>query len=1238
MKKGRFLSAFFVVFGGALTIFVINRIEPVKKELSELTDSAEIKTYLEEKLCELPAESEEAREMAGLYERVYLKSKGKTGRTETPGYFMEALKEIKIAFDGTSYKSNYRTEALTKADIRKRLFKTAGVEELPWIERRIANCSGRTQQLVIDPSDPDGSTWFAATIGGGVWKTTNFGRTWSNKTPQLTSLSTSTIDICRSNPNIMYVGTGMGFGRVVDLAGSGVWKSIDHGDSWFQLESTANNELLAAVNRLVVSPDDPNLVVVCSNDDYTSYGPNGGERKSGIFRTTDGGVTWSQVFDPDVTLGTATDNRVQHIVANPNNFNILYAAVNEVGVIKSTDAGATWFVSADNFADPRYIGSFNGSYQGISTRVELAVAPSNPNRVYAAVERTLGVAQLYMTKDGGNTWINVPDTGTNPNWFNQTATSGVAGAYTAGWFDNTIVVSPWDENVVYVGGVELYRIDVDDINNTRRAVEIAGTGVVHADHHDIDIIPVNKSTDSYIIVNSNDGGVAVSYDKGNTWEEIFGLGSNQFYGADKAPGLNAYIGGLQDNGTWVSSADAGTNSNWFHVLGGDGFEAVWHYYDVNKLIGGAQNSTLRKSTNGGVSWQTSFPGAEDEGAPFITKIASSNQDPELVFTIIGGGIKRSEDFGITWTDSQINGNWLGFRAFDNVEISIADPQIVWATSPLVAYPWLGRRGGIHVSSDGGLTFNEISQNFPYTVTESSGVGTHPYDPNTAFMLFSAAGTPKILKTTDLGNNWTDISGFTGESGVLNKINTSENESSNGFPDVATYCLLVMPYDTDILWAGTEIGLFISTDGGASWNIDDSGIPHVGIFSMFYQDGQVVVSTYGRGIWTVDLPELSDYEIPTITLAPRITSLYQQPTGEVLAKYEMRSPYDSTKLIVNGIMEKAFSANTDPISDEISFMVFKKDIYEVFIKSFKDRREYRSATRIVEATNQVAQNSYVNDFNSSLAAQDFEGERFSIRLVDGFSSRAIHSEHLYQASGEFTYRLKTPIVVASSEATIKYDDVALIEIGTSSDYTNPYFFDYVIVEGSKDGTIWVPLIDGYDSSFDPVWKSAYNTSIVNNNSLTAGNESMFRSHTIDLLNTYNPGDVIYIRFRLSSDPAAVAWGWVIDNLEIQGKINNAENEDTEIPRSYSLSQNYPNPFNPSTTIRYNLPISGNVKFTIYNSNGESVMTLVNKYQQAGNHSVRWNGKNQWGNLAVSGVYFYTLESGDFVQTKKMILVK
>ncbi|MCF7823031.1 MAG: T9SS type A sorting domain-containing protein [Candidatus Marinimicrobia bacterium] len=1161
------------------------------------------------------------------------KNRAKKVRAENPGVFLKALSEIKTAPDGTYYKPNYKQTELNmaKARLSKLESSSSSTTDLgrvassavTWIERGPGNVSGRARTVVMDPADANHRSGFVATVGGGIWKFAEDGAVWENKTPDLTTLSTTTLAMCTGNPDVMYAGTGMGYGRVVDLAGSGIWKTTDRGETWAQLASTANNELLPAINRIVVDPNNEHHVVVCSNGDYTSFGPNGGSRESGIFLSLDGGSSWDQTFYPDAVFGNTTDNRVQQIIANPENFNTLYASVNEVGVIKSVDGGETWTISADNFARAQDIGYGEGTYEGISTRTELAISRTDTARLYAAVERRFGVAKLFMSKDAGASWVEVVDVGSNPNWFNGGGESGATGAYTAGWFDNTIAVHPFDEDIVFVGGVELYRLTVNPLTNTRSSTLIASTGVVHADHHWLEMVPTGSST--FRIFNANDGGIAISDNAGISWRQVTGMGTTQFYGADKKPGESAYIGGMQDNGTWRSNADPDKNSFWNRAVYGDGVEVAWNYADPNLLLAGSQNGNLSRSVDGGQNWYA-IPDARAGSSPFISKIASSKLDPDLVFTVGMNGVKRSDDFGATWTLSAVAGNWIGWRAFDNVEISVADPQVVWISSRMNYESWIGKKGGIHVSTDGGLTFTEISQNLPANLLEASGIGTHPSDPNTAYLLFSAANGPKIMRTEDLGQTWEDISGFTPAGPV----------SSNGFPNVAVYSLMVMPDNESTLWAGTEIGLFVSTDAGANWQIADNGLPNVGIFQMQVVDGEIVTATYGRGVWTA-MDQIGSYEKPSITLSPRLTNFFQTPAGSMVLDVSLRSPYDSTKIFQNNKLLLKLQATTSALDTSLTLPIVEDGTVLVQIVSYKNGRGYKSAQKSTTIFFAEARKSYQSNFNSIASLGDFFGNGFSIRLNNGFSAPAIHSAHPYPESEDLIYQLKVPIIVQTENAILSYKDVALIEEGIAARYTDPNFWDYVIVEATKDGVSWLPLTNGYDSRLYSVWSSAYEQGLNGNDSNTPGTESMYFKHSLNLLSKFSAGDTIFVRFRLFSDPLAVAWGWAIDSLSIQ-LAPTARADEPELPMRIALHQNYPNPFNPMTTITYDLPEAAELSMKIYDMTGREVIRIVEGRQKAGYHELQWDGRDDMGRVMSTGIYFCRLQTTDYIKTIKMHYLK
>lgn len=383
-------------------------------------------------------------------------------------------------------------------------------------------------------------------------------------------------------------------------------------------------------------------------------------------------------------------------------------------------------------------------------------------------------------------------------------------------------------------------------------VSPVGSKGVHVDHHNIIFIPIDSTSNKFYVLNANDGGVAFSKDSGKSFRQTgdtfknYGVGFetsdgynvSQFYGVDKMNGANRYIGGTQDNGTWVSPENPDSKAKWATAPSGDGFEAAWNYDDSNMILESSQYNNIYKSTDGGETW-TSVNLPNDDG-PFITRIASSQLDADLVFIGSGEGLIKSTDFGDTWEVKTMPDSWE-FNFFGPpTKISLADPNVVWSGSAITQYT------RIALSKDKGETWQETSNYDKANLGRITGIATHPNNKNTAYALFSQANGPKILRTTNFGDTWEDISGF-----VKNNV----EKSTNGFSNVATYSLLVMPFDTNIIWAGTEIGLFESLDGGVSWNYADNGLPAVGIWQMKIVNDQIVLATHGRGIWTLETSEI-----------------------------------------------------------------------------------------------------------------------------------------------------------------------------------------------------------------------------------------------------------------------------------------------------------------------------------------------------------------------------------------------
>lgn len=1208
-------------------------------------------------------------------------------KTDKPLEIFRIYKDMTYRDGKPTYLPGYKIKELKKA-LNSQNSVQARVAALNFDERGPSNVPGRTRGLIVDPGDPSNQTWLAGTVGGGIWKTTNGGMSWTNKTPEFPNLSTTSLAYSESNPDIIYAGTGEGWlGSAGFIGGSGVFKSLDRGETWTHLEAT-NNVNFDVINRLIVHPANPDILLACTNNDpifgtgFFSY----------ILKSTDGGATWEITYEGDAF--------VQQIIADPTDFNTLYASVRGIGVIKSTDAGETW-VSKSNGMTP-------------SGRIELAISPIDNNRLFASAEGNLTFqrvdggdgSDIYFTDDAGENWLLLKESSeADIDYFN-----------TQGWYDNAIMAHPFNKDIVYVGGVGIFKVDLQDeitvsdpifagvieentsflslvnfeageyyggkistgsaseftsieirfgpgkvqkahrytvpegsgpgvpassfayqdyvdvpfevwdidsepprqlmigfrdqqrdgefnliLNNTtagdennhsreylyinaidydpnnpnsgmaqdgghesnnmyflwpyltegatwnaanlpearfaifwrpltQRAYAVSSvadvygyrdgknafeqntgetqvTGV-HPDMHGLIPIIHDVENQEWQILNANDGGVYVSNvatDPGvndGDWEFAgHSLNTTQFYAVDKMPGGNRYIGGSQDNGTWMNQAgDEGSEvSQYARALGGDGFGTVWHCQDPMKLLGSIYNLSIYRSINGGLSWSTTS-GTITDLQPFITKLENSHSQPDVVFTVGESGVWRSENFGLSWQLTPISSNWELSGSFNNVEISDATPDVIWAGHRM------NTLGLLHVSTDNGKSFSATALYDEIDLGFVSGIASHPTDHKTAYALFSYAESPKILRTTDLGETWEDISGF------------SPSSTSTGFPDVAVMDLIVMPHDTDILWAGTEIGIFESTDNGQTWHILDADLPRVSVWDMNINDDQLVVGTHGRGIWSYTLPVS-----PEITYYPQLRGLALGIDGAVGVLAEFSSPFDSAEVFING--SKAGTLNSvEPGLVQTSFAVdiSNQTVVETYLVAYKGASPF--TTRTIGMTKYEytgAVSTYVDQFGTEKG--NFVGD-MSIRRIEGFTSNAIHTPHDYEVSSEYTYLLRVPVTISSSNATLSYRDIALVEPES----------DYVVLEGSLDGLEWITLGEAYDASYNDQWESLYSAD------LSPAEENLVM-HEIDLLEHFDAGDEVVFRFRLFSDEETTGWGWMIDDLNIQGVILSAPSE-------------------------------------------------------------------------------------------------
>ncbi|MFM7850849.1 MAG: WD40/YVTN/BNR-like repeat-containing protein, partial [Flammeovirgaceae bacterium] len=364
-------------------------------------------------------------------EEIGYEREDKQEKFDEPLQFFQFHQGIRTAEGETKpgYQPGYKTKELQKAIQRKlsnpiyaRTESVNGV--LEFTERGPSNVPGRTRAILVLPGDATNSTWLAGSATGGIWKTTNAGQSWVEKSGDFPVYPISSLVMSESDPNTVYAGTGEFISSIYSAVGDGIFKSTDKGETWTQLTSTASNQDFSIITRIIVSPTNKNILLASTVPSVLVTT----DQKSKIFRSTNGGISWTKVYE--------NDNPIQQIIATPGNFNTQYAGINGIGVAKSVDGGQTWALSNTNMSP--------------SGRVEIDVSPADPTRVFASCEgsKTKTGSDLYISNDSGANWT-VVDVRYNNNALNFLNGQG--------HYDNHAICDPFNKDIIYFGGVDTFR-------------------------------------------------------------------------------------------------------------------------------------------------------------------------------------------------------------------------------------------------------------------------------------------------------------------------------------------------------------------------------------------------------------------------------------------------------------------------------------------------------------------------------------------------------------------------------------------------------------------------------------------------------------------------------------------------------------------------------------------------------------------------------------------------------------
>ncbi len=683
---------------------------------------------------------------------------------------------------------------------------------------------GRVAAVTGVESQPN--VFYFGGADGGVWKTTNGGFNWqcvSDGQPFGTA-SIGDIAVSESDPNIVYVGTGEYDIRGNVASGDGMYKSTDAGKTWkhIGLENTRQ------ISRVRVNPKNPDLVYVAALGHV--WGPND---ERGIYRSKDGGKTWDKIFSRGPKAGAS------ELVFDPTNANILYAGFWEAyrkpwdlesggpssGIFKSVDGGDTWNELTKNPGLPK----------GVIGNIGLTVSPANPERVWALIEAEDG--GVFRSDDAGKTWKKMND----QRKLRQRA-----------WYYGRIFADTKDPDKVYATNVEFFRSD--DGGKTWNAISTP-----HGDNHVLWI----SASDSQRMIEGNDGGATVSTNSGKNWTTEDNQPTAQFYRValdDDFP-YHAY-GAQQDNTTVTIASRSSSGSigerDWHPVGGGESGWIAPDPKDSNIVFAGSYDGLITRYDHhdGQTRDITIWPDNEMGWAPDKLKyrfqwtfpLLFSMHDPNLMFA--GGNVLfASSDEGQSWKpisgdltrndkSKQISSG--GPITKDNTSVEYYDTIFTVEESPVrKGVMWVGSDDGlVHLTRDGGAHWENVTPKNAPEWMQINSMEASPFDAGTAYI----AGTmykfddnrPYLYKTVDYGKSWQEI--------------------INGLPSGAfTRCIREDPNKRDLLYAGTETGIYVSFNGGAKWQSLQLNLPVTQIADLAVQkrERELVAATHGRAFWIFD---------------------------------------------------------------------------------------------------------------------------------------------------------------------------------------------------------------------------------------------------------------------------------------------------------------------------------------------------------------------------------------------------
>lgn len=656
------------------------------------------------------------------------------------------------------------------------------------------NVGGRMTCAVCDPVNPE--TVWAGAAGGGVWRSDDGGRHWRALWHQQETLNVGALAIDPSDPATIYCGTGEANLSSDSYPGVGLYRSRDGGNKDWQLIAAAEvngiPNIPTRIGAIAIDPFDSNRLFIGGVTHSYFDGVDG------LLVSEDAGVQWKRVNFPDVNR-----YRCHAVLFHPTVKGTIFAAIDmrgsRSGVWKSVDGGQHWERMANGL-----------SYPDLIDRISLAIAPSDPQILYAlAANRYKRVLGIFKTTNGGDKWTDIAG-----DHFHREGQMS---------YGNTIAVHPTNPNHVICGGVDLH-LTIDGGQHWRRATiwneRIGAKNYAHADHHCL-LMPASKPG---LIYDMNDGGVDVSEDGGWTWtNRSHGLGVTMFYDVDVAPANGRMFGGgTQDNGTVITFD--GQPDGFREITGGDGGWMVFDPSDKNHYYTTSQHMWIYR-------FRQDFDEYSQDVSPDVSSSESSrvwmailDMDPNDSRTIFVGGLAvwRTKNDGSHWDD--VSG-YLDGSAISAIEIAQANSEYVYAGTEY---------GGIFRSTDGGSVWTgDLAGALPgYTVTR---LLTDPTNPEILYATLANNGISHLFCSYDAGDSWVDV-------------------DRENLPDASHNAIAIPKAYPSTLYVASDAGVCVSNDAGKTWKDLSGNLPTSPVKDLVYHDvdGTLTVATYGRGLWRLKI--------------------------------------------------------------------------------------------------------------------------------------------------------------------------------------------------------------------------------------------------------------------------------------------------------------------------------------------------------------------------------------------------